>query len=110
MLDCWASTANQTCARRERDLHAFAEEASYKVSDLWKETPSGAKRDRVERRKVLTLVQARSIAVIPVAELPSEARPYWSTLRRTHHLARKCDHSFPCHEYVGIIRDIPLEA
>ena len=45
-LYCRVSTADQTCARQERDLRAFAKKAGYKVAGVWKETASGAKNER----------------------------------------------------------------
>ena len=68
-LYCRVSTADQTCARQERDLRAFAKKAGYKVVGVWKETASGAKDERAERKKVLALAQARKIDVILVTEL-----------------------------------------
>ena len=68
-LYCRVSTADQTCSRQERDLRAFAKKAGYQVVGVWKETASGAKDDRAERKKVLALAQARNIDVILVAEL-----------------------------------------
>ena len=66
---CRVSTADQTCARQERDLRAFAKKAGYKIAGVYKETASGAKDDRAERKKVLALAQARKIDVILVTEL-----------------------------------------
>ena len=68
-LYCRVSTADQTCARQERDLRAFAKKAGYKIVGVWKETASGAKDERTERKKVLALAQARNIDVILVTEL-----------------------------------------
>ena len=68
-LYCRVSTADQTCARQERDLRAFAKKAGYKVAGVWKETASGAKNERSERKQVLALAQARNIDVILVTEL-----------------------------------------
>jgi putative DNA-invertase from lambdoid prophage Rac len=68
-LYCRVSTADQTCARQERDLRAFAKKAGYKIAGVWKETASGAKDDRAERKEVLALAQARKIDVILVTEL-----------------------------------------
>jgi putative DNA-invertase from lambdoid prophage Rac len=45
-LYCRVSTADQSCARQERDLKAFAKKAGYKIVGVWKETGSGAKDDR----------------------------------------------------------------
>ena len=65
-LYCRVSSADQTCSRQELDLRAFAKKAGYKVVGVWKETASGAKDDRTERKKVLALAQARSIDVVLV--------------------------------------------
>jgi putative DNA-invertase from lambdoid prophage Rac len=73
-LYCRVSTADQTCARQERDLKAFAKKAGYKIVGGWKEPGSGAKDDRAERRKVLVLAQAREIDVILVTELTRRGR------------------------------------
>ena len=56
-------------ARQERDLAAFASRAGYEVVGTFKETGSGAKLDRAERRKVMALAQARHIDAVLVTEL-----------------------------------------
>ena len=66
---CRVSTADQTCARQERDLKAFARKAGYKIVGVYKEIASGAKDDRAERKKILALAQARKVNVILVTEL-----------------------------------------
>jgi DNA invertase Pin-like site-specific DNA recombinase len=68
-LYCRVSTADQSCARQERDLRAFAKKAGYNVVGVWKETASGAKNDRAKRKEILALAQAREIDVILVTEL-----------------------------------------
>lgn len=68
-LYCRVSTADQSCARQERDLLAFAARAGYEVVGVFKETGSGVELDRVERRKVMALAQARHIDVVLVTEL-----------------------------------------
>src|ERR1700736_2993135 len=75
------STADQTCARQERDLRAFAKKAGYKVVGVWKETASGAKQERAERKKVLALAQARKVDVILVTELTRWGRSARFTVR-----------------------------
>ena len=50
-LYCRISTADQTCARQEQDLRAFVKKAGYKVVGIWKETASGAKQERAERKR-----------------------------------------------------------
>ncbi|MBD8555166.1 recombinase family protein [Rhizobium sp. CFBP 8762] len=68
-LYCRVSTADQSCERQERDLTAFAGRAGYGVTGIFKETGSGAKLDRAERRKIMALAQSRQIDVILVTEL-----------------------------------------
>jgi len=58
-LYCRVSTSDQSCDRQERDLAAFAEWAGYEVVGIYKETASGVRLDRAERRKVLALAQRR---------------------------------------------------
>jgi hypothetical protein len=50
-LYCRVSTADQTCARQERDLRAFAKKAGYKIVGVWNEIVPGPKQERVERKK-----------------------------------------------------------
>lgn len=66
---CRVSTTDQTCARQERDLRAFAKKGGFKIVGVYKETASGAKDNRAERRKILDLAQARKIDVVIVTEL-----------------------------------------
>ncbi|TZG32475.1 recombinase family protein [Agrobacterium sp. B1(2019)] len=66
---CRVSTADQSCERQERDLAAFANRAGYEVAAIFKETGSGTKLDRAERRKVMALAQARKIDAVLVTEL-----------------------------------------
>ncbi|QBI90611.1 recombinase family protein [Klebsiella pneumoniae] len=58
---CRVSTADQSCERQEFDLRAFAGRAGYDVVGIFKETGSGTKLDRAERKKVLALAQSRQI-------------------------------------------------
>ncbi len=68
-LYCRVSTADQSCVRQERDLAAFAERAGYEVVGTYKETASGVKLDRAERKRVLALAQRREIDAVLVTEL-----------------------------------------
>ena len=68
-LYCRVSTADQSCARQERDLIGFAERSGYEVVGTFKETGSGVKLDRAERRKVMALAQARQVDAVLVTEL-----------------------------------------
>ena len=68
-LYCRVSTTDQSCARQARDLTQFAARAGYEVIGTFKETGSGVKLDRVERRKVMALAQARQIDAVLVTEL-----------------------------------------
>ena len=82
-LYCRVSTADQSCARQERDLTAFAAGAGHEVVGVFKETASGAKLDRAERKKVMALAQRREIDAVLVTELSRWGR---STLDLLHTL------------------------
>jgi len=82
-LYCRVSTADQSCARQERDLTAFATRAGYEVVGVFKETGSGAKLDRGERKKVIALAQRREVDAVLVTELSRWGR---STLDLLHTL------------------------
>ena len=66
---CRVSTSDQDCERQETELVAFAAKAGYVVVGVWKETASGSKNDRQQRRQVLNLAQARKIDLVLVTEL-----------------------------------------
>lgn len=59
---CRVSTADQSCERQERKVLTLALRAGYEVVGIYKETGSGARLDRVERKKVMALDQARQMA------------------------------------------------
>jgi putative DNA-invertase from lambdoid prophage Rac len=80
---CRVSTADQSCARQERDLTAFAVRGGYEVVGIFRETASGARADRAERRKVMALAQRRAIDAVLVTELSRWGR---STLDLLHTL------------------------
>jgi DNA invertase Pin-like site-specific DNA recombinase len=82
-LYCRVSTADQSCTRQERDLTAFAGRAGYEVVGVFKETGSGAKLDRAERRKVMALAQRHELDAVLVTELSRWGR---STLDLLHTL------------------------
>jgi putative DNA-invertase from lambdoid prophage Rac len=63
------STNDQTCERQTRDLQAYADKCGYAVTQIFTETGSGAKNDRIERKKVIELARARLIEVVLVTEL-----------------------------------------
>ena len=66
---CRVSTTDQSCSRQERDLLEYAQKAGYEVVGVWKETGSGTKNNRVERKQVMNLAQARQIDGVLVTEL-----------------------------------------
>ena len=82
---CRISTADQSCERQERDLTGFAMRAGYEVVGVFRETASGTRADRAERRKVLALAQWREIDAVLVTKLSRWGR---STLDLLHTL--KC--------------------
>ena len=82
---CRVSTDDQCCERQERDLRTFAKRAGHRIVGVYKETASGTKNDRVERKKVMALARAREIDVILVTELSR-----WGRSART--LSKLCVH------------------
>ncbi len=80
---CRVSTADQSCERQERDLLTLTMRAGYEVVGVYKETGSGAKLDRAERKKVMALAQARQIDAVLVTELSRWGR---STMDLLHTL------------------------
>jgi len=82
-LYCRVSTTDQSCNRQEDDLRAFAARAGYEVVGVFRETGSGVKRDRVERKAVTELAQKRLIDAVLVTELSRWGR---STLDLLHSL------------------------
>jgi DNA invertase Pin-like site-specific DNA recombinase len=80
---CRVSTADQSCERQERDLVAFASRAGDEVVGIFKETGSGVRLDRAERKKVMALAQQRAIDAVLVTELSRWGR---STLDLLHTL------------------------
>jgi len=66
---CRVSTDDQSCARQERDLRAYAKRAGHRIVGVFKETASGARTDRAERSKVMALARAREIDAILETEL-----------------------------------------
>ena len=80
---CRVSTAEQSYERQEQDLIAYAERCGHEVVGIWKETASGSKQERPERKKIMALAQARKINVILVTELTRWGR---GTLDLVHSL------------------------
>ena len=72
-LYCRVSTADQSCARQERDLKAFAKKAGYTIVGVWKETASGAKNDRAKRKEIM----AGFCPSPPYGPLPGGRNDYW---------------------------------
>jgi putative DNA-invertase from lambdoid prophage Rac len=66
---CRVSTADQSCQRQERDLLEYATLSGFEVVGVWKETASGVKYNRTERKEVMALAQSHSIDAILVTEM-----------------------------------------
>lgn len=63
------STGDQSCDRQLDELADYASRNDFEVVDTFKETGSGAKNDRIERKKVLELARHRKIDLVLVSEL-----------------------------------------
>ncbi|MEG4883013.1 recombinase family protein [Microcoleus sp. K1-B6] len=68
IIYCRVSTDDQNCDRQERDLREFADRAGYEVVEVVRETASGAKADRPERKKIMAAAQARKVSAVLVTE------------------------------------------
>ena len=55
VIYCRVSTVDRSCERQERDLLAYAQKAGYEVVGIWKETGSGTKNNRTERKQVINV-------------------------------------------------------
>jgi DNA invertase Pin-like site-specific DNA recombinase len=76
------STTDQSCDRQIAELTAYAKRSRFKVVAVFKETASGAKNDRAERKKVMELARQRKIDIVLVSELSRWGRST-SDLRST---------------------------
>src|SRR5271156_923909 len=76
------STDDQSCERQGAELTAYAERSGLEVVAVVKETASGAKNDRAERKLVLDLARKRQIDLVLVSELSRWGRST-SDLRST---------------------------
>ncbi len=83
---CRVSTTDQSCERQVRDLVAYAERCGMEVVGIWRETVSGARCDRAQRKAVLALARARSIDAILVTELTRWGRSTGDLLDSLHDL------------------------
>ena len=88
---CRVSTDDQSCERQERDLRAFAKRAGHKIVGVFKETASGARNDRIERKKVMALARNHEIDAILVTQLEGQrACANWPDFR-PEHIERQAD-------------------
>lgn len=85
---CRVSTSDQSCARQEWELLEYARKSEFEVVGIWKETASGSKDQRPERKKVLALAQKRQIDVILVTELTRWGRSTLDLVQTIHDLQR----------------------
>lgn len=83
---CCVSTSDQFCARQERDLLEYAARAGDEVVGVWKETASGTKTERPQRKKVMALAQARQIDAVLVTELTRWGRSTFDLVHTLHDL------------------------
>ena len=83
---CRVSTADQSCERQERELRAFAKRLGAQVVGVFRETASGIKNNRAERKKVMALAQAPEIDAILVSELTRWGRSTMDLLQTLQEL------------------------
>ena len=63
------STSDQSCERQIDELDSYANRNGFEVVATFKETGSGTKNDRIERKKVIELARQRHIDLVLVSEL-----------------------------------------
>lgn len=66
---CRVSTSGQDCQRQRRELVEFAERSNMAVVEVFEETASGARNDRVQRARILEMARKRLIDTVLVTEL-----------------------------------------
>lgn len=83
------STTDQSCERQLVELKNYADRNDFEVVGTFKETGSGAKNDRSERKKILELARHRKIDLVLVSELSRWGRST-SDLRGTVERLAEC--------------------
>jgi len=63
------STKDQNCDRQINDLRSYAERAGMELVEIFKETESGAKCDRQQRKLCIEMARQRKIEAVLVTEL-----------------------------------------
>jgi len=63
------STTDQSCERQVAELTAYAKRSNFEIVAVVKETASGTKDDRTERKVILDLARKRKIDLVLVSEL-----------------------------------------
>lgn len=81
------STSDQSCERQISELAAFAKRGGYEVVEIFKETASGTKANRLARKQVMDLAQLRKIDAVLVTELSRWGRSTQDLLDTLHKLA-----------------------
>jgi putative DNA-invertase from lambdoid prophage Rac len=83
---CRVSTHDQICDRQESELKSYADRCDYDVVRIFKEVGSGAKNDRLERKRVMALARSREIDIILVSELTRWGRSTIDLIDSLHQL------------------------
>jgi putative DNA-invertase from lambdoid prophage Rac len=86
VIYCRVSTNDQSCERQEKDLLDYAKRADFEVLSVIKETASGIKDQRAQRKKVMALAQDRRIDAILVTELTRWGRSTIDLMQTIHEL------------------------
>lgn len=81
------STSDQSCERQLVELARYAKRNGFEIVGIFKETGSGAKNDRVERKKIIDLARHRDIDLVLVSELSRWGRSTPDLRSTVEHLA-----------------------
>lgn len=81
------STGEQNCDRQERDLLAYAARHGYNVVAIYRETASGAKNNRPERKQIIDMAQRGEINAVLITELSRWGRSTTDLIQTVTQLA-----------------------
>ncbi len=86
VIYCRVSTNDQRCDRQADELTIYADRCGYDVVQIYRETGSGSKLDRVERKRIINLARSRSIDIVLVSELTRWGRSTIDLIDTLHQL------------------------
>ena len=81
------STSDQSCERQLAEIENYISRNDFDVVGIFKETASGTKNDRIERKKIIELARQRKLDLVLVSELSRWGRSTPDLRNTIEHLA-----------------------